>query len=617
MSGSSEINYGIASDLHVDENKESNIDHFVIDTGVDEIYYCEDCNNDFDSIESYNQAHSGPDGCGATVEARSKVMVHAVEIKEEFEDTMVDIDSMVVEDDLVEELDEASEPQLWEVLEDDEQVEARVVNEAEIASEAEPEDEEEAEAEAEEVSNKSERYFCFDCHSIFETRQSAEDHSCPQAEASGEARGKSNNAKLAKTQTPMRRKVAAAAASSSSNNSSVTVCDICNTKFSSAKCLKFHMRIHNKRAPKSIQDALPVGAHQQYSELDQFYCEICNKSFEQNLLTVHKQMHQSQEQFLCGICNRKFENATNYEVHLKIHERALNSNSNSNANANKKPANGKKDKPGFACQYCERVFSRPYEKVKHERVHTGEKPYSCEVCGKTFRVSYSLTLHLRTHTNIRPYVCTTCNKRFKSYQVYSHHLRIHSSDRLYTCDSCPKAFRTSVQLYAHKNTHTKPYQCAVCNRPFASLYAVKAHMSTHRTSDAKSVSSAAIKSQQLSNKYWCVTCGAEYARPFALRLHMKAAHGHPDDADTRLAKVPAPEDEDDDEDNDEEIAVPDTETAVLIAAAKADSAYLDAAANDVDVMGAVPKYEECIEVCTDAFDVETFHSEEIITDWLK
>lgn len=125
-------------------------------------------------------------------------------------------------------------------------------------------------------------------------------------------------------------------------------------------------------------------------------------------------------------------------------------------------------------------------------------------------------------------------------------------------------------------------------------------MSTHRTSDAKSVSSAAIKSQQLSNKYWCVTCGAEYARPFALRLHMKAAHGHPDDADTRLAKVPAPEDEDDDEDNDEEIAVPDTETAVLIAAAKADSAYLDAAANDVDVMGAVPKYEECIEVCTDA-----------------
>lgn len=603
MSGLSGKQYGITPNSHVDEQKQSNVDHFIIDTCADEIYYCEDCNNDFDSIESYNQAHSGPNGCSATVEARSKVTVPAVEIKDEFEDNSIDIDSMVVEDDLIEELDEASEPQLWEVLDDDELVhttEPEVHNEAEIATEAE--------AEAEELPNKSERYFCFDCHSIFETRQSAEDHSCPQAEANGEARSKNNNTKLSKAQTPMRRKGAATTASSNNNNS-ITVCDICKTQFSSAKCLKFHMRIHNKRASKSIQDALPVGAHQQYSELDQFYCEICNKSFEQNLLTVHKQMHQSQQQFLCGTCNRKFENVTNYEVHLKIHERhALNSNSN----ANKKPANVNKDKPGFACQYCERVFSRPYEKVKHERVHTGEKPYSCEVCGKTFRVSYSLTLHLRTHTNIRPYVCTTCNKRFKSHQVYSHHLRIHSSDRLYVCDSCPKSFRTSVQLYAHKNTHTKPYQCAVCNRPFASLYAVKAHMSTHRTGDAKSISNAAIKSQQLSNKYWCVTCGAEYARPFPLRLHMKAAHGHPDDADTRLAKVPAPEDDDD-----EEIIVPDTETAVLIAAAKADSAYLDAAANDVDVMGAVPKYEECIEVSTDAFDVETFHSEEIITDWLK
>lgn len=135
-------------------------------------------------------------------------------------------------------------------------------------------------------------------------------------------------------------------------------------------------------------------------------------SFEQNLLTVHKQMHQSQSQsqFMCGTCNRQFDNVTNFEMHLRIHERQTLNNQSSTSSSSKKGSTGK-EKPGFACQYCGRVFSRPYEKVKHERVHTGEKPYSCEVCGKTFRVSYSLTLHLRTHTNIRPYVCTTCNKR--------------------------------------------------------------------------------------------------------------------------------------------------------------------------------------------------------------
>ncbi|KAM8713300.1 hypothetical protein ACLKA7_013591 [Drosophila subpalustris] len=585
------------SQSHVEAKKQrNNNDHFIIDPCPDEVYYCKDCGRDFDSIESYNKSHSTPDGCAADI--ASQITVQAIEIKDE---TYFDEETIDNEDELIEELEEdASEPQLWEVLDDVDELPTAAETEHDLDAEAETEAEVEEEAENE--INKSERYFCFDCHSIFETRQSAEEHSCPQ----GEPNPKKKSPKFATTQTPARRKLPT---NSATGNNTSTICSICKTKFSSAKSLKFHMRIHNKRSSKSIQDALPVGAHQQYSELDQFYCEICNKSFEQNLLTVHKQMHQSRNQFSCGICNRKFDNVTNYEMHLKIHDRQQVNNSNnskSNDSAKKTSPNGK-DKPGFACQYCERVFQRPYEKVKHERIHTGEKPYSCEVCGKTFRVSYSLTLHLRTHTNIRPYVCTTCNKRFKSHTVYSHHLRIHSTERQYVCDSCPKSFRTSVQLYAHKNTHTKPYQCAVCNRPFASMYAVKTHMATHRTGDAKSISNAAIKSQQLSNKYWCVTCGAEYARPFALRLHMKSAHGHPDDADTRLAKVAAP-------DNDEAI-VPDTETAVLIAAAKADSAYLNSADNDLD--DSDPKYEECIVISADGFDVETFHNEEIITDWLK
>lgn len=121
-------------------------------------------------------------------------------------------------------------------------------------------------------------------------------------------------------------------------------------------------------------------------------------------------MHQKVDEAIsCKICNRKFEDSVTYQMHLKIHEKPRTVDAMKKSSAR---SNGSSDKErGFACQFCERVFARPYEKVKHERVHTGEKPYACEVCGKTFRVSYSLTLHLRTHTDIRPYVCTVCNKR--------------------------------------------------------------------------------------------------------------------------------------------------------------------------------------------------------------
>ncbi|XP_020814935.1 zinc finger protein 271 [Drosophila serrata] len=546
------------------------------------LLYCESCGNIYDDNEAYAKDHSHHSGC---CDGGSKEEFQFIE--EILSDEPTEVAPSLPEEE--EEILEADVP-LWEVVDDTSSTIKLEQNETEPTH--------------------SDRYFCYDCHSIFENRSSAEDHVCPQAESGGGSIQQAVESP-APTVKPPRRKlpiVAARTDSKSGSQPSVIRCEICNTVFSSAKFLKFHMRIHEKVVPKSIQDALPIGAHQQYSKLDQFYCEICNKSFDENLLTVHKKMHQeTAKEFMCSVCNRQFYNAIDYEMHLKIHQKPR--DSDATKTPEHRSSGGDKEKPGFPCQYCERVFSRPYEKVKHERVHTGEKPYSCEVCGKTFRVSYSLTLHLRTHTNIRPYVCTVCNKRFKSHQVYSHHLRIHSTERQFACDVCSKSFRTSVQLYAHKNTHTKPYQCVVCNRPFSSMYAVRIHMQTHEEEKSKGNGKdvqATTKSQSSSGKFWCSSCGAEYARMFALRLHMKTAHGLTEEVIQQTENSqPALEDV---------LATEvDSETAVLIAAAEADAAYINAVVNAVDVVGSVPTYEE---VAVE-FDVENFHSEEIITDWLK
>ncbi|CAH4030001.1 zinc finger protein 2 homolog isoform X1 [Pieris brassicae] len=274
-------------------------------------------------------------------------------------------------------------------------------------------------------------------------------------------------------------------------------CEVCNTWFPTTKALKLHRRMHYPIKPRPIQ--LPVGSTGPNTET--FVCPICKKEIPVHYRLIHQNSHKLSDDLTCDICNKKFSTRELLEMHTNVH--------NMYKINTKKQEN---DELRYQCLYCVRKFAKPHEKVKHERIHTGEKPHICEICGKSFRVSYCLTLHMRTHTGARPYECPHCPKRFKAHSVYHHHILSHSDVRAYKCPFCPKSFKTSVQLAGHKNSHTKPFQCQICNRPFASLYAVRLHMEVH--------------SRLNSLKFKCTECGASYARAFALKDHVKQAHSH-------------------------------------------------------------------------------------------
>ncbi|XP_011861958.1 PREDICTED: zinc finger protein 91 isoform X2 [Vollenhovia emeryi] len=327
-------------------------------------------------------------------------------------------------------------------------------------------------------------------------------------------------------------------------NQKTFVCATCGTEFCSHKSLRLHSRMHAPVRARHV-DA-PEGTPNAT-----FTCPECGKTLSESYKDAHMTLHTG-DSVTCTVCNRKFDSADSLAMHAAVHVELAPPQSpipltlaSSVAEATTTPAAmptvrptstasiavtsttalttattttttavttadpGDSQKP-YQCQHCGRRFTRPHEKVKHERIHTGEKPHACEVCGKTFRVSYCLTLHMRTHTGVRPYACQHCGKRFKASSVYNHHLLTHGEERAYTCPYCPKTFKTRVQLAGHKNSHTKPFRCTECSRPFASLYAVRSHIQTHK------------KDNNL--KFSCYVCGASYGRAFALKDHLKQ-HG--------------------------------------------------------------------------------------------
>ena len=59
----------------------------------------------------------------------------------------------------------------------------------------------------------------------------------------------------------------------------------------------------------------------------------------------------------------------------------------------------------YICQECETDLSRSRNLNRHERTHTGKKPYQCPKCGTGFSRSIYLNLHEHTHTGEKPYQC--------------------------------------------------------------------------------------------------------------------------------------------------------------------------------------------------------------------
>ena len=135
-------------------------------------------------------------------------------------------------------------------------------------------------------------------------------------------------------------------------------------------------------------------------------------------------------------------------------------------------------KQTYPCKCCGRCFSQMTKLRKHEKIHSGERPFVCKFCGKSFIENSKLTLHLRTHTGEKPYQCVLCQKTFSVVSNLHKHMTIHSGVKPFVCIVCGRGFTQNVNLKSHMRIHTgerDPYKCDVCKRRFGRIEDARTH----------------------------------------------------------------------------------------------------------------------------------------------
>lgn len=147
--------------------------------------------------------------------------------------------------------------------------------------------------------------------------------------------------------------------------------------------------------------------------------------------------YEVENQNLSGLKNNDTGNEENYWVMNKseiTHDFPLSSDENSFSQFNQGFGKGDEsrkswknhmvqgEKDMYACDQCDKMFSKQSSLARHKYEHSGIRPFVCDTCNKAFKHKHHLAEHKRLHTGEKPFECGKCGKRFSHSGSYSQHM---------------------------------------------------------------------------------------------------------------------------------------------------------------------------------------------------
>ncbi len=216
-------------------------------------------------------------------------------------------------------------------------------------------------------------------------------------------------------------------------------CNECGKSFGYRHHLEEHRRVHTGERP--------------------FECDQCERAFtKKSDLNRHRSKHSGDKPFQCDFCGKSFRQKCVLLTHTRIH-------------TGERP---------YSCAVCSKTFVTTGDLKKHQLVHTGERPFQCEECGKAYKDIRNLVFHKREHQGEGAYIyeCDMCEKRFVARERLVKHQLIHTGDKPFQCELCEKAFSTKSSVKEHVlriHSKVKPFHCDTCDTRFFRISQLRNH----------------------------------------------------------------------------------------------------------------------------------------------